>query len=108
MTLPSSVCLSTTDQLLQQQRNLIHNIDTQISQLLAKRMSLVEEIARIKAEHNIPLVQPNQWNNVVKNYKQAALQDDEYQEFLQQFLKILHQYSLKRQSRDAVNHNLVK
>ena len=95
---------SNTDQLLQQQRNLIHNIDTQISQLLAKRMSLVEEIARIKAEHNIPLVQPSQWNSVVKNYEQAALQDDEYQEFLQQFLEILHQYSLKRQGRDAVHH----
>lgn len=92
------------DQLLRQQRNLIHNIDTQISQLLAKRMSLVEEIARIKAENNIPLVQPSQWNSVVKNYEQAALQDNEYQEFLQQFLEILHQYSLKRQGRDVSHH----
>ena len=87
------------DQLLRQQRTLIHNIDTQMSQLLAKRMSLVEEIAQIKRENGIPLVQPNQWNNVVGTYRQSALPDDEYQAFLQQFLELLHQYSLKRQSR---------
>ena len=112
LTLISSLTFKTSqnnnDQLLQQQRNLIHNIDTQIGQLLAKRMLLVEEIARIKAEHNIPLVQPSQWNSVVKNYERAALQDEEYQEFLQQFLEILHQYSLKRQGRDAVNRTSTK
>lgn len=86
------------DQLLRQQRNLIRNIDTQMSQLLAKRMSLVEEIAQIKRENDIPLVQPNQWNSVVGTYQQSALPDEEYQAFLQQFLELLHQYSLKRQS----------
>ncbi|MCQ2263888.1 MAG: bifunctional 3-deoxy-7-phosphoheptulonate synthase/chorismate mutase type II [Bacteroidales bacterium] len=87
------------DDLLRQQRNLIYNIDTQLSQLLAKRMSVVEEIANIKRDNNIPLVQPNQWNNVVAHYTENALPDDEYHEFLQHFLDLLHQYSLQRQQK---------
>ena len=86
-----------TDDLLRQHRALIQNIDTQMGQLLAKRLSVVEEIAAIKRDHNIPLVQPAQWNNVVKNYEKNALDDPRYAEFLEKFLALLHQYSLKMQ-----------
>ena len=88
---------SNTANLLQQQRTLIRNIDTQIGQLLSKRLSIVEEIAAIKHEHNIPLVQPAQWNSVVQNYEETALDDPRYKEFIEKYLKLLHQYSLKMQ-----------
>lgn len=91
------VSTNNPDDFLRQQRTLIHHIDTQISQLLAKRITTVEEIARIKRDHNIPLVQPGQWNSVVKNYEQYALPDDEYLDFLHHLLEELHQFSLKRQ-----------
>ncbi len=86
-----------SDDLLRQQRALIRNIDIQVSQLLSKRLSVVEEIARIKKSHDIPLVQPSQWNQVVELYEQNALKDECYQEFLKKFLHLLHQYSLKMQ-----------
>lgn len=86
-----------SDDLLRQQRTLIRNIDMQVSQLLAKRLSVVEEIARIKRSNDIPLVQPSQWNHVVELYEQNALSDECYQEFLHKFLHLLHQYSLKMQ-----------
>lgn len=85
------------DDLLRQQRTLIRNIDGQVAQLLAKRLSIVEEIAKLKRENNIPLVQPAQWNTVVENYRQYALTDERYEEFLQKYLELLHQYSLKMQ-----------
>lgn len=85
------------EDLLRRERNLIHNIDSQISQLLAQRMSVIDEIARIKREHHIPLLQPGQWNNVVSHYQEQALPDPEYAEFLHSFLELLHQHSLKRQ-----------
>lgn len=88
---------SDSAELLRTQRALIRNIDTQISQLIPKRMRVAEEIARIKRENGIPLVQPAQWNSVVERYEQNALPDALYQEFLQKFLNLLHQYSLKMQ-----------
>ena len=85
------------DELLRRQRDRIRAIDGQIARLLSERLSVVEEIAKIKREHNIPLVQPSQWNSVVKNYEQYALDDPRFTEFLQKYLELLHQYSLKIQ-----------
>lgn len=93
------------DNILRKERLLIQNIDSQIGQLLAKRMTLVETIAHIKQENQIPLVQPEQWNVVVNNYQQHALQDACYDEFLQKYLSLLHQYSLlKQQEINDENH----
>lgn len=85
------------DDLLRRQRDLIRAIDGQIARLLAQRLSVVEEIANIKREHNIPLVQPTQWNTVVENYRRHALGDPRFTEFLDKYLELLHQYSLKMQ-----------
>ena len=82
---------------LRKQRTLIHNIDTQLSVLLGKRMEIVDSIAKIKAEHNLPVVQPEQWNKVVQTYQQSSLQDIDYQKFIENFLELLHQSSIKRQ-----------
>ena len=85
------------DELLCHQRSLIRNIDKQIAQLLAERFSVVEVIANIKRENNIPLMQPAQWNTVEQNYTQHALDASCFTEFLEKYLKLLHQYSLKMQ-----------
>lgn len=82
---------------LRKQRTQIHNIDTQISVLLSKRMQLVDTIAKIKTEHNLPVVQPEQWNKVVRTYQDNALQDTDYKNFIDKFLELLHQSSIKRQ-----------
>ncbi len=82
---------------LRKQRTQIHNIDTQLSVLLSKRMEIVDSIAKIKAEHNLPVVQPEQWNKVVQTYQQNSLQDIDYQKFIENFLELLHQSSIKRQ-----------
>jgi chorismate mutase len=79
------------------QRNLIKNIDIQISKLLSKRMETVDEIAAIKADQQLPLLQPEQWKKVVAIYEENALKDDNYLQFLEDFLLLLHKSSLKRQ-----------
>jgi chorismate mutase len=79
------------------QRNLIKNIDIQISTLLSKRMEVVDKIAAIKAQHDILPLQPDQWKKVVKVYEENALKDENYKQFLDEFLLLLHRNSLRRQ-----------
>ena len=79
------------------QRNLIKNIDIQISKLLSKRMETVDEIAAIKAQYKLPLLQPDQWKKVVALYEENALKDENYVQFLEEFLLLLHKNSLRRQ-----------
>lgn len=82
---------------LRKQRNLIENIDVQMANLLAKRMQVVDEIANIKKQNNLPIVQPKQWNKVEGIYRNAALQDSDYEEFLTKYLELLHNASINRQ-----------
>lgn len=81
---------------LVKQRALLENVDTQLSELLAKRMQIVDEVARIKKANNLPVVQPQQWQQVRERYLKSG-QDELYQEFIEEFLEILHQNSIKRQ-----------
>lgn len=81
---------------LVKQRALLENIDTQLSTLLQKRMDIVDVISQIKKANNLPVVQPQQWQQVCDRYLNDSL-DGEYQNFIKQFLEILHQASIKRQ-----------
>lgn len=78
------------------QRALLEHVDTQLSELLAKRMAIVDDIARIKKKNNLPVVQPQQWQQVKERYLKEE-QDPAYREFLAQFLELLHQASIQRQ-----------
>lgn len=78
------------------QRTLLNNIDNQLSELLAKRMKVVDEIAEIKKKNNLPVVQPKQWQEVKKRYLKNN-QDSQYQDFINNFLELLHQSSINRQ-----------
>lgn len=81
---------------LESYRSLLENIDNQISELLYKRMTLVDEIASVKRDNNIAVVQPQQWQHVVERYKKHP-NDALYQNFIDRFLEILHQASIERQ-----------
>ena len=78
------------------QRALLEHVDTQLSELLAKLIEIVDEIARIKKENNLPVVQPKQWQQVTERYLKEGL-DPAYRDFLAQFLELLHQTSIQRQ-----------
>ena len=60
-------------------------------------MTAVEEIARIKKENNMAIVQPQQWNQVKKRYLKSDM-DEDYRKFIEHFLQLLHQASINRQN----------
>lgn len=82
---------------LVKQRATLENIDNQISELLFQRMKIVDEIAEIKRKNHIAVVQPQQWQQVVKRYMNHS-EDLAYQSFVEQFLELLHQSSINRQN----------
>ena len=53
----------------------------------------------LKQTNNIALLQPEQWKNVVTKYLANSLPDDDFQNFITNFLDLLHQASLKRQKK---------
>ena len=81
---------------LVKQRSTLENIDNQISTLLYQRMKMVDESAEIKRRKHISVVQPQQWQQVVKRYAKHP-EDPSYQAFIERFLELLHQSSIERQ-----------
>ena len=98
VTLISQLDLRTdgSDLELLKQRTVLENIDHQISELLYQRMKTVDEIADIKRKNHIAVVQPQQWQQVVQRYMKHT-EDTAYQNFIEQFLELLHQSSINRQ-----------
>ena len=86
----------TPDLSLVKQRARLENIDNQLSELLYQRMMIADEIADIKRKNHIAVVQPQQWQQVVKRYQKHP-EDLAYQKFLEKFLELLHQTSIERQ-----------
>ena len=77
-------------------RQQIDGIDCQLVDLYCKRMDIARAIGRYKQENNLPVVQPQQWQQVCKRYLKPG-QDIQYQEFIEEFLQILHLHSIKKQ-----------
>ncbi|MDL2308592.1 bifunctional 3-deoxy-7-phosphoheptulonate synthase/chorismate mutase type II [Bacteroidales bacterium OttesenSCG-928-C03] len=80
-------------------RRQIEHIDNQLGRLLAKRMGLMDSIAALKADHNLPIVDPKQFKRVIERYQQVGLKDDDYKEFIDKFLDVLHYHSIRRQQK---------
>lgn len=86
----------TPDLSLVKQRSILESIDNQLSELLYQRMTVADEIGKIKRQQHIAVVQPQQWQEVVKRYNKHQ-EDADFQEFIEKFLELLHQTSIKRQ-----------
>ena len=75
----------------------ISQIDARIIQDLAERMKWVEEIGRLKQEHNIPVLQIGRWETLLEDHiakaKQAGLDTD----FIKALFELIHAQAVKRQ-----------
>lgn len=75
----------------------ISQIDAKIIQDLAERMKWVEEIGRLKQEHNVPVLQIGRWETLLEDHiakaKQAGLDAD----FIKAVFELIHAQAVKRQ-----------
>jgi chorismate mutase len=75
----------------------ISQIDAKIIQDLAERMKWVEEIGRLKQEHNVPVLQIGRWETLLEDHiakaKQAGLDAD----FIKALFELIHAQAVKRQ-----------
>ena len=81
-------------QLLRQQ---IDRIDTDLLEILAKRMEVAREIGRYKKEHRMPVVQAARYNGVIRTRVEngSAMQMDP--DFLKTILLAIHDESVRQQ-----------
>jgi chorismate mutase len=79
-------------------RSEISHVDLQIIQDLAERMKWVEEIGKLKQQHNISVLQINRWEYLLKDHMAKAKQLDLDSEFIKSVFELIHAQAVKRQS----------
>ncbi len=72
-------------------------VDGKIIEDLAERMKWVEEIGRLKQEHNIPVLQITRWENLLGDHLDKAAKAGLDPEFIKAVFEIIHAQAVKRQ-----------
>ena len=78
-------------------RKEIDELDTQLLQLLAKRMGISREIGTYKKEHNMPVLQSNRYDEILKSRRERGEQMDLDGEFVNKIMTSIHEESVRVQ-----------
>ena len=80
-------------------RSEINSIDTDIQQLLLKRMSIAEQIGMFKKENRITILQPQRWEEI-KNFHMTFAKENGFSKaFIEKYLEAIHLESIRRQTK---------
>ena len=82
---------------LERIREQIDRLDGDILEMVAKRMELAKEIGQIKRTNNVAILQPERWQQLLQMSLDRAEQKDLGADFVDQFVKAIHQESIRQQ-----------
>jgi chorismate mutase len=78
-------------------RTEISQVDGKLIEDLAERMKWVEEIGRLKQQHNIPVLQITRWENLLEDHLAKAEKAGLDREFIKAIFELIHAQAIKRQ-----------
>jgi len=78
-------------------RHQIDELDTSLLELLARRMRISDEIGVYKKEHNMPILQVQRYDEILKNRISQAIEMDMDGEFMKTVLVAIHEESVRHQ-----------
>lgn len=82
---------------LSELRQQIDELDTQLLELLAKRMRVSREIGTFKKEHNMTIVQTERYDEILHTRIAQAEEMDMNPEFMRVVLEAIHEESVRQQ-----------
>lgn len=78
-------------------RKQIDDIDTELVELLAKRMQISREIGKYKKEHRMPVLQMGRHDEIMQTRCNAAKEMDMDPDFMKVVLQAIHEESVRQQ-----------
>ena len=89
---------------LQNLRDKIDRIDTELVEMYKKRMDIAREIGKYKKEHSMPVVQETRYNDLIKSRVAAAVEMGMSADFMKTILQAIHEESVRQQI-EVLNQN---
>lgn len=93
--------------LLDEFRSEIDELDEQLIQQLSVRMNISEKIGEYKRDNSVTILQVDRWNDVIQRRVNMAKALGLSDTFMNKFLAIVHEESIRRQT-DVMNNAMVK
>ena len=88
---------SNTTESLTSLRQQIDQLDTDLVELLGKRMQVSQEIGRYKKEHHMPVVQAGRYSDLIRSRIAAAENLGMAPDFMRTVLQAIHEESVRQQ-----------
>jgi chorismate mutase len=82
---------------LENLRLQIDEVDAKILDILSKRMLIVDEIGKLKKEHNVAVLQNNRWVNMLDRIVEEGVSKGLSEDFIISLFKAIHQESINHQ-----------
>ena len=79
-------------------RGRIDQIDTELFELLSRRMKIAEQIGEVKKSGNVAILQGSRWSSIVERFMSQAKELGLSEEFLKTILEAIHIESINRQN----------
>ncbi len=83
---------------LEQLRQKIDNIDRELLEVLAARMSVVEKLGEYKRENNVAVLQLDRWKTLHNNRADLGKKLNLYPELVEEMFKLIHMESIRKQT----------
>ena len=80
-------------------RGEIDDIDSELLQLLARRMDVSAQIGEYKKNHNVTVVQMDRWKKILDDHVATGMEMGLSSELINKVFEAVHQASIERQSR---------
>ncbi len=80
-------------------RSEIDKIDTELLDILARRMDIVRDIADYKKEKGITILQIKRWQNIINDRLNSGMNMGLEKDFLMKLLNLVHKESIQEQNR---------
>jgi chorismate mutase len=78
-------------------RHIIDSLDAEMVDLLARRMHVIEQLARVKQENNMSIYAPERWREIVANRTKQGQVLNLNEDFILKLFEVIHDSSIKTQ-----------
>ncbi len=79
-------------------RERLDNIDRELLEVLASRMSVVEQLGEYKRDNNVAVLQLDRWKKVHNSRAEWAKSLNLYPEMVEELFKLIHMESIRKQT----------
>jgi len=90
---------------LEKLRNKIDDLDAELLEILAQRMSVVKEVGEYKKKHGTPPLQPGRKQQVMDLWSNNAKELGMSEEFALNFFEVIHDYALELENIESLKRN---